>query len=68
MNGYWTSGFIVFTAVIIVSNLKIAFISFNLGILTILSIIASIAAYFGIVLLMNFMFDPPLVLDNVYYG
>ena len=68
MNGFWVSGIMVYTAVILIANVKIAQVSYNVSLIVYLVMAGSIVFYFVLLFIFNAYSEIPLFQDNIYFG
>ena len=64
MSGYLSSGLIIFTIVVLVSNIKVLLISFNFSLLMVLAIAFSFVSYSFCVFVLNIWLNH----FNLFYG
>ena len=69
MNGFWEAGLTVYTAVIVVANIRVYLISHWTKFYFVeLTIFISVGIYFLIVYILNDMHEVPLLSDQIYRG
>ena len=68
MNGYWMLGLDVYTVVIVIANVMVFYISKNLSIVLIGTVLFFMSFYVLVILTMSEWNEFPFTTDNVYFG